>query len=107
MKRCSPTALFHVDQDFILSFELVDLGANRLMPMIHFEVRRFNRSIWGRMKEVVTRLRPDFPEIIYCQPTNDTPLFEKFVSRFGFTPHGDGYCSDGKNRRIFVNYYRD
>lgn len=104
MWRCTPRIVFHDVPDFNISFELVDLGRNQLMPMIHLEVKRFDKAVYSAIHEAIKQHRPRFPEILYCQPSNDTPLFSKFVSRFGFSPLGDGYCNDGINRRIYVNY---
>jgi len=103
MYRSTGVFPIFVDKDFAISFELLDLGANRLMPMLHLEFSKFNKSSFLRYKAAHALIRPRLPQIIYVQSRYDNPLFAKFVSRIGFKPLGDGYCNDGVNRLIYVN----
>jgi hypothetical protein len=100
----SDRVVFHTDPSFSLSYDVFDLGDDRQMLMIHLDVTHFSKSVMKRIKEAVDYHRPSFPPIIFTQPANDSPLFEKFVSRFGWQFLNDCFCSDGLNRRIFVNY---
>lgn len=99
--------LLHEEADFKLSYDILDIGMDRQMLMIHLDVHNFSRSVLRRLHAVVDLWRPKLPPIIFTQPANDSPLFEKFVSRFGWQFLNDCICEDGQNRRIFVNYLRN
>lgn len=103
VNRTERTVL-HSEPDFDFSFDEFHFDDDRVMPMIHLDVFYFDKNTMKRLREVYDYWRPKFPPIIFAQPEEDTPLFEKFVSRFGFKFISDAVCSDGATRRIFVNY---
>ena len=74
------------------------------MFRVHLDVYYFDRSVLKRLHWAFDKYRPTLPPILFAQPAEDSPLFERFVSRFGFKLLGDCWCEDGKNRRLFVHY---
>lgn len=100
----SERVVFHSEPDFDVSYDQMDLGAGRVMTFVHLDVFYFDKSTWKRIQWAFDHYRPTLPPIIFAQPAVDSPLFEKFVSRFGFQLLNDCHCDDGLNRRIFVHY---
>src|SRR5574340_509201 len=100
----SERVVLHSEPDFSISYDETDLGEDRIMVRVHLDVYHFSKTTFQNIRKAVDKHRPRLPPIIFCQPADDSLLFEKFVSRFGFKFISDCWCEDGLNRRIFVNY---
>lgn len=100
----SSRIVLHSEPDFDITYDITDLGEGREMYRVHLDVRRFNKSVLRNIHEAVDKHRPSLPAIIFCQPANDSPIFEHFVDRFGFKFISDCPCEDGMNRRIFAHF---
>ena len=100
----SERVVLHSEQSFDLTYDTMTFETGEEMILVHLDVHIFSKTVLKRLFEVVDRIRPTLPPIIFCQPANPSTLFDKFVSRFGWKLQGDCWCEDGLNRRIYVHY---
>ena len=100
----SERVVIHSEPDFDVSFDTMDLGEGRVMTLVHLDVFYFDKSVLKRLHWAFDKYRLALPPVIFAQPAEDSPKFERFISRFGFRYIGDCWCDDGMNRRIFVHY---
>ena len=75
-----------------------------VMTLFHLDVFYFSASILRQMLRQWEVFREHNPVVLFCHGEVDDEKFAKFVSKFGFKPLKVVPCSDGVNRRLFVNF---
>ncbi len=87
--------------EFDLEYHQEDMGNGKFLTFLHLEVYRWSPSVFRQLKAiwptVSTIARP-----LFLVGTRDTPLFHKFVSRFGFSPFLKVGCTDDQERTLFI-----
>lgn len=89
--------------EFLWTRNHTDLPQGR-MVFVHLTVKRWSKDLLTRLQNIWNARRSEFPNIVFAQPNVDSHLFERFAAHFGFRPITDCICTDGQNRRIFVNF---
>jgi hypothetical protein len=100
----SPRIVVIDEPEYTASYHVTDLGENRLMTFVHLDVYFLNPEILRRLDSQWALFRRCVPITLYSMADEDTPVWSKFISRFGFEFLHDIECTDGKTRRLFVNY---
>jgi hypothetical protein len=90
--------------EYTASYHTVDLGESRVMTFAHLDVYYFSPAILRDLREKWRIFRENVDCVLFCMGDTDDAKFEKFVRMFGFQYLRDAQCSDGKTRRIFVNF---
>lgn len=103
--RQLPTEIVCETDEFLWRLDRKDLGDGKIMTFMHLYVYVFTPAIMHTMKALFDLKRSEFPNIIFAQGEVDDDKFERFAAHFGFKPISDCICTDGVNRRLFVNYY--
>lgn len=101
----SPLEIVCETDDFLWQTNSIDLGEGRIMPFMHLTVYVPTPRVMKAMKALYASKRHEFPNIVFAQGLVDDDKFERFVAHFGFKPISDCFCTDGVNRRLFVNYH--
>ncbi len=78
-----------------------------LMTFVHMEVFEPTASVIKRLLKMWPDVRSKLPPFIFCTGHVDDDKFHRFVTLFGWLPISATPCSDGKTRRIYVNYRRN
>lgn len=92
------------EPEYTFSYSVRDLGEDRYMTMIHIDVYYLSPSVMRDMIAKWRIFRTIHPNIVFAQGDKDDEKFERFVKKFGFSYLGDCPCTDGQNRRLFINY---
>lgn len=93
------------EPEFTISYHVQELGEGQVMTFVHLDVYYFSASILRRIKELYERFRTfDDSVTLFCMGEEDDNKFAKFVSHLGFEYLRDIPCTDGKTRRLFVNF---
>ena len=74
-----------------------------LMTFVHIEIHDWRPSTWRRLKANWPAVLARLPKVFFCQGKVDDAKFQKFISYFGFSFLADCICTDGVNRRIYIN----
>jgi len=90
--------------EYIAEMHYEDLGEGRLMPFFHLDVFYFSPEILKRMLKEWEEHRHTVPTPLFCMGEEDDEKFSRFISKFGFQYLTDCPCTDGKTRRLFVNF---
>lgn len=101
----TPRTVIHSEPDFDVSIHGVQIG-DKVITLLHLDVYYFSPATLRHMMRLWPSIRSKLPAIIMCQGDQDGPLFEKFVTRFGWQLMGDCICTDGRNRRLFAHLLR-
>ncbi len=92
------------EPEYTASYHTVDLGEGRVMTFVHLDVFYMSHSILRQLKSQWKLWRQACPIILYAMADEDTVTWSKFISHFGFQYLRDVPCTDGKTRRLFVNF---
>ena len=74
------------------------------MTFVHLDVTHFSPAVFKKIKETFDFYRPNFPEIIYTQPSEYDAKFHKFMTRFGFKLLSDGVDPNGQYLPYYFNF---
>lgn len=92
------------EPEYIASMHEEDLGEGRKMTLFHLDVFYFSAEILRLMLNQWAVFRRSVPIVLFAHGEVDDDKFARFISYFGFEYLRDIPCSDGKTRRLFVNY---
>lgn len=92
------------EPEYTASYHMVDLGEDRVMTFVHLDVYYLSKTILKRLDREWALFRQYVPVVLYCMSEVDDEKWARFISRFGFSYLCDVGCSDGRTRRLFVNY---
>jgi len=90
--------------DYVGSYHQHDLGDGQKMVMVHMDVWYFSPSVLKKMKKQWAVFRKSMRCPLFAMGETDDAKFERYVSLFGFQYLTNIPCTDGKVRRLFVNY---
>jgi hypothetical protein len=74
------------------------------MTFVHLDVYYMSKEILKRLDKQWRLWRQCVPVVLYAISDDDEDVWAKFVKRFGFQYLSDIGCTDGKTRRLFVNF---
>lgn len=100
----SPRVVVLDEPEYTASYHVTDLGDNRLMTFVHLDVYYMDKEVLRRLDAQWKVWREHVPIVLYAMSDDDTSVWSKFIARFGFEFLKDIPCTDGKTRRLFVNY---
>lgn len=92
------------EPEYTASYHVTDLDCGRSMTFVHLDVYYMSHSILKQLKAQWVLWRQSCPVVLYAMADEDTETWVKFVSKFGFQYLADIPCTDGKTRRLFVNF---
>jgi hypothetical protein len=100
----SPRVVVLDEPEYTASYHITDLGEGRLMTFVHLDVYYMSKEILKRLDKQWRLWRQCVPVVLYAISDDDEDVWAKFVKRFGFQYLSDIGCTDGKTRRLFVNF---
>jgi hypothetical protein len=91
--------------DYIGSIHQEEFEDGTKMVFVHMDIFYWAPSVLKHMIKTWPIFREGLKDIpLFCMADDDNEKWERYISRFGFQYLSDIPCSDGKIRRLFVNY---
>lgn len=100
----SPRVTVIDEPEYEASYHVTELPDGKVMTFVHLDVYAMNREILRRLDAQWALFREHVPVVLYAIADEDSQVWSKFISRFGFEYHNDIVCTDGNTRRLFINY---
>jgi hypothetical protein len=92
------------EPEYTASYHTADLGDGRVMTFAHLEVFYYSPSILKKLKREWDLFRKYEPCVMFALSDTDDEKWVRFISMFGFQYLRDVGCTDGRTRRLFVNF---
>jgi hypothetical protein len=90
--------------EYTASYHTVDLGEGCVMTFAHLDVYYFSPAVLRDLREKWRIFRENVDCALFRMGDNDDAKFERFIRMFGFQYVSEVECTDGKTRRLFVNF---
>lgn len=100
----SPRVMVLDEPEYTASYHVTDLGDGRIMTFVHLDVFFWHPQVLRDLERKWALFREHVPITLYAMADDERPVWPKFIKRFGFEFLHDVVCTDGKTRRLFVNY---
>lgn len=90
--------------EYTVSYHIEETNEGQQMTFVHLDVFYISPSIMREMLRLWPVIQKHMNCVTFCLGEVDDEKFDKFVSRFGWRYLRPIPCTDGRTRRLYINF---